>query len=112
MLKVVITRFYRSRYKSEDYENASNEICKLVTNHFLSRKYHSHKTLKETLFKLETDFPDIAEVQNLKHTKIILYFSLSVQVSLIGTSVQGRELLVLRITEGVKKPRPLLRPQV
>ena len=39
----------------------------------LSRKYHSHKTLKETLFKLETDFPDIAEVQNLKHTKIILF---------------------------------------
>ena len=40
---------------------------------FLSRKYHSHKTLKETLFKLETEFPDIAEVQNLKHTKIILF---------------------------------------
>ena len=26
------------------------------------RKYHSHKTLRETLLKLESDFPDIAEV--------------------------------------------------
>ena len=26
------------------------------------RKYHSHKTLRESLLKLESDFPDIAEV--------------------------------------------------
>ena len=27
------------------------------------RKYHSHKTLRETLLKLESEFPDIAEVE-------------------------------------------------
>ena len=72
------------------------------------RKYHSHKTLRESLLKLESDFPDIAEVD----ISNISNLSLSLQVSSIGTSVQGRDLLVLRIAEGIKEPRPLLRPQV
>ena len=76
------------------------------------RKYHSHKTLRETLLKLESDFPDIAEVDFFSKRGKVLNLSLSLQVSSIGTSVQGRDLLVLRIAEGVKEPRPLLRPQV
>ena len=72
------------------------------------RKYHSHKTLRETLLKLESDFPDIAEVDIFSK---VLNLSL-LQVSSIGTSVEGRDLLVLRVAEGVKEPRPLLRPQV
>ena len=34
----------------------------LLTMKMMIRKYHSHKTLRETFLKLESDFPDIAEV--------------------------------------------------
>lgn len=72
-----------------------------------NRKYHNHKRLKETLTGLATEFPDITELYSIGK---------SVQVSrgswdpLHG--LQGRDLLVLRIAEGITNPRPLLRPQV
>ena len=43
----------------------------LVMKTMMIRKYHSHKTLRETLLKLESDFPDIAEVDNSKRGKVI-----------------------------------------
>lgn len=55
-------------------------------------KYHSHEDLISVFEDLERDFPFIAK----KGT--------------IGKSVQGRELVFLRITANASAPRPLGRP--
>ena len=43
----------------------------------LIRKYHSHKTLRETLQKLESDFPDIAEVNISKKGEKLFEINIS-----------------------------------
>ena len=58
------------------------------------QKYHTHTRLKEELNKLTSEYPDIAAQYS------------------IGSTEQGREILVLKITEDVKKERAFLKPQV
>ena len=65
--EVVITCFYRPKYKSKIKIKLKGQRC-LVN--IITRKYHSHKTLRETLFKMESEFPDIAEVNIAKNEKV------------------------------------------
>ena len=58
------------------------------------QKYHTLTRLKEELNKLTSEYPDIAAQYS------------------IGSTEQGREILVLKITEDVKKERAFLKPQV
>jgi len=56
--------------------------------------YHNYKELVAEMEAVQADHPDIA----LKYS--------------IGNSVRGRELLVMRLSQGVRKERELLRPMV
>ena len=58
------------------------------------QKYHTHTRLKEELNKLTSDYPDIAAQYS------------------IGSTEQGRDILVLKLTEDVKNERLYLKPQV
>lgn len=55
-------------------------------------RYHSHEQLISTLIMLQEQFPQIAKTGS------------------IGKSVQGRELMYIRITANATAPRPLLMP--
>jgi len=56
--------------------------------------YHNYTTLIHEIDSLVTSYPSLARRYS------------------VGTTVEGRELFVLRITEGVSRQRPLLRPMV
>ena len=76
----------------------------------LPRKYHTHKRLKESLAALAEEFPDITELTSIGKS-VEVKQSPPLQYS-TDQALQGRDLLVLRLTAGAKEPRPLLRPQV
>ena len=58
------------------------------------KKYHTYKRMKEELDYLAKEYDDIVALYN------------------IGASVQGRDLVCLKITEDANMERKLLKPQV
>ena len=58
------------------------------------KKYHTYKKMKDELDYLAKDYSDIV-------TKYV-----------IGKSVEGRDIIALKITEDANKERKLLKPQV
>merc|ERR1712131_538291 len=70
-----------------EMENRNRNFFYFFLFHFCSGEldftYHDYDAVTSLFHKYETDFPDLCKVYS------------------IGTSVQGRELWVLQITEGV-----------
>ena len=58
------------------------------------KKYHTYKKMKDELDFLAKDYSDIVEEY------------------VIGKSVEGRDIIALKITEDANKERKLLKPQV
>ena len=78
-----------------------DEICRKRYNfsrrkyfEVAKQKYHSHTRLREELDSLCEEFSDITSQYS------------------IGKTVEGRDILCLKITEGVHSERSLLKPQV
>ena len=72
------------------------------------QKYTDHSEMEEILEKIQVDYPDIAE-RFTNHWECVLSHSPRYA---IGQSEEGRTLYCLRISQGVKSQRKLLKPMV